>query len=86
VPLYDFHCRTCGADYEAQAALGGIAACPQCAGEGVERVVTGFAGPFTTSPRGRAAKRSDDTRRVREEQRAERKAQRQRQKPDSMKG
>jgi putative FmdB family regulatory protein len=84
VPLYDFHCNVCGALYERQAPLGGLAACPNCGSEDVTRLVTGFAGPFTTRPRGRAEKRSDDGRRVREEQRAERQAQRRGQKPDSM--
>jgi putative FmdB family regulatory protein len=84
VPLYDFQCNACGAIYEQQAELGALAPCPECRSQDVERLLTGFAGPFTTRPRGLAAKRSDDTRRVREEQRAERTARRREQNPGSM--
>jgi hypothetical protein len=39
-------------------------------------MLTGFVGPFTTAPRGVAARRSNAQRRVREELRAERRAER----------
>jgi putative FmdB family regulatory protein len=77
MPLYDFRCRRCGEEFEEFARPGQTAPCPACGAADVERVLSGFAGPFTTAPRGLAARRSNAQRRVREEQRAERKAERQ---------
>jgi len=74
MPLYDFRCRACGAVFEARADVGGLAPCEACGSADVERVVSGFAGPFTVRPRGAAAKRADAARRVRAEQRHERRA------------
>ena len=82
VPLYDFVCSACGARFEARAPIGELAPCEQCGARDVQRVLSGFAGPFTVSPRGAAAKRSDDARRVREQQRQERRAKRQPPKPE----
>jgi putative FmdB family regulatory protein len=76
MPLYDFRCRSCGEQFEEFASPGATAPCPACGGAEVERVLTAFAGPFTVAPRGVAARRSNAHRRVREEQRAERKADR----------
>ncbi len=76
MPLYDFRCRSCGEQFEEFAPPGATAPCPACGGADVERVLTAFAGPFTVAPRGVAARRSNAQRRVREEQRAERKADR----------
>ncbi len=47
-------------------------------------MLSGFAGPFTTAPRGLAARRSNAQRRVREELRAERKAERQARRKDQL--
>jgi putative FmdB family regulatory protein len=76
MPVYDFRCRTCGTTFEARAALGATAPCESCGSTDVERLLSGFAGPFTVAARGAVAKRSDDSRRVREEQRRERHDQR----------
>jgi len=76
MPLYDFHCRACGTVFEARAAIGELAACERCGSADVERLLSGFAGPFTIAARGAAAKRSDDSRRTREQQRQERSQQR----------
>jgi putative FmdB family regulatory protein len=76
VPLYDFRCRSCGERFEEFAPPAQTAPCPACGSTEVERVLSAFAGPFTTAPRGLAARRSNAQRRVREEQRAERKAER----------
>jgi putative FmdB family regulatory protein len=76
MPLYDFVCRACHTEFEARAALGELAPCENCGSTDVERVLSGFAGPFTVAPRGAAAKRSDDSRRAREQQRQERTQQR----------
>jgi putative FmdB family regulatory protein len=77
MPLYDFHCRACGERFEARVPYGEEPACPACGGPDTERVPAPFAGPFTVAPRGEAARRSNAARRVREEQRKERKAKRQ---------
>jgi putative FmdB family regulatory protein len=76
MPLYDFHCRACGTVFEARAPIGELAPCESCGSADVERLFSGFAGPFTIAPRGTAAKRSDDSRRTREQQRQERSQQR----------
>lgn len=76
MPLYDFHCRSCGERFEEFAPPAGTAPCPACGSADVERVLTGFAGPFTVAPRGVTARRSNAERRVREEQRAERRSER----------
>ncbi len=72
MPLYDFRCRVCQTEFEARAALGELAPCENCGSPEVERVLSGFAGPFTVAPRGVAAKRSDESRRAREEKRRQR--------------
>jgi putative FmdB family regulatory protein len=77
MPLYDFRCRACDEAFEEFAPPGETAPCPACGATDVERVLSGFAGPFTTAPRGLAARRSNAQRRAREEQRAERRAERQ---------
>ena len=76
MPLYDFHCRSCGERFEAQVAYGESPSCPACGAEDCERLLSPFAGPFTIRPRGRSARRSDAARRVREEQRSERREER----------
>jgi putative FmdB family regulatory protein len=72
MPLYDFCCRACGERFEARVSYGALPACPACGATDPERVLSPFAGPFTVAPRGRAAQRSNASRRVREEQRQER--------------
>jgi putative FmdB family regulatory protein len=76
MPLYDFRCRHCGERFEEFAAPAQSAPCPACGSKDVERVLSAFAGPFTVAPRGVAARRSNAQRRVREELRTERKAER----------
>jgi putative FmdB family regulatory protein len=76
MPLYDFRCAECGERFEARVASDERPTCPVCGAHDCERLPSSFAGPFTIRPRGREARRSDATRRVREEQRRERRAQR----------
>jgi putative FmdB family regulatory protein len=76
MPLYDFSCRVCGERFEAMTAPSTTPACPACGEDGVERVFTPFAGPFTVAPRGVAARRSNAVRSAREDQRAQRRADR----------
>lgn len=77
MPLYDFHCRACGASFEDYTRADEQApACPACASADTERVLTGFAGPFTLRPQGGDARRADAQRRAREDQKKERIAER----------
>lgn len=71
MPLYDFRCPACDERFEARAGADELPPCPRC-GAPVERVVSGFAGPFTVGLRGGDARRSDAARRARVEQRRER--------------
>jgi putative FmdB family regulatory protein len=78
MPLYDFRCNDCESVFEERTGSEDPPpACPACGSGKVERLLSPFAGPYTVMPRGMAAKRSDATRKDREEQRAERKANRQ---------
>jgi putative FmdB family regulatory protein len=72
MPLYDFICRSCGDRFEARSGPDDSVQCPACGADEAERQLSGFAGPFTVGLRGAAARRSNATRRVREEQRQER--------------
>jgi putative FmdB family regulatory protein len=76
MPLYDFRCAECGERFEARVAYDERPPCPACGARGSERLLSSFAGPFTIRPRGREARRSDATRRAREEQRRAGRAQR----------
>lgn len=76
MPLYDFACGRCGERFEQRVGVAERPSCPACGTPQAQRMLASFAGPFTTRPRGLAAKRSDATRRAREEQRRERRAQR----------
>jgi putative FmdB family regulatory protein len=72
MPLYDFRCQSCQARFESRTRSDELAPCPQCGSGETERLLSPFAGPFTVAPRGIAARRSNDSRRIREEQRLER--------------
>ena len=76
MPLYDFRCAGCGERFEARVAHGEQPPCPACGQRDGERMLSGFAGPFTVGMRGYAARRSDAKRAAREEQRRERAAER----------
>lgn len=45
MPLYDFHCRSCGHEFEAlvRPVDTGAPACPSCASRDLEKLLSGFA-------------------------------------------
>jgi putative FmdB family regulatory protein len=42
MPLYDFHCRTCGAEFEALVRPPAAPECPDCHGIDLERLISTF--------------------------------------------
>jgi putative FmdB family regulatory protein len=76
VPTYDFACDACGGEFEGAAQPGGVAPCPACAdATAVRRLWRPIAPPARIGLRGEAARRSDATRRARDERRREQRAQ-----------
>ena len=43
MPIYEFHCRACGHDFEAIVRVGASATCPSCQSAEVERELSLFA-------------------------------------------
>ena len=45
MPIYDYHCRTCGAEFETLVRPQDKTTprCPSCSGEDLERLLSGFA-------------------------------------------
>jgi putative FmdB family regulatory protein len=68
VPIYDFECRGCGERFEALVAALERPVCPSCGTPEPERLFSPIAKAPKTGVRGAAARRSNDTRRVRDEQ------------------
>jgi putative FmdB family regulatory protein len=57
MPLYDFHCRSCGERFERLVRSGDVIECPSCRGSEVERLLSTFA-LSTEERRTAAAKQS----------------------------
>ena len=57
MPLYDFHCRTCGGEFERLVRKAEIVECPSCRGLDVEKLLSTFA-LSTDERRAAAAKQS----------------------------
>jgi putative FmdB family regulatory protein len=53
MPLFDFHCRTCGHDFEALVRPQHVPACPKCQGQDLEKQLSSFA--VSSADRTRAA-------------------------------
>jgi putative FmdB family regulatory protein len=67
MPIYDFRCSSCGEVFEVMVSVSERPPCPACAASEPERLFSPIAAPPKTGLRGLAARRSNDTRRVREE-------------------
>jgi putative FmdB family regulatory protein len=83
MPLYDFACRSCGDRFEARTGFDEPGPpCPACGTPEPERVISSFATSRSPGLTGAPARRSNDSRRIREDARAERKAARRSNPPD----
>ena len=63
MPLYDFHCRTCGHEFEALVRGSESPACPSCQSRDLERLLSGFA--FSSEERSQAAAKASRQRQLR---------------------
>jgi putative FmdB family regulatory protein len=45
MPIFEFRCRTCGTPFEKLVRSGAAVACPGCAGQDVEKLVSAIAAP-----------------------------------------
>ena len=71
VPIYDFECDACGERFEERTAPGERPACPACSAPEARRRYGPIPPPAQVGLRGAAARRSDATRKSREERRQE---------------
>jgi putative FmdB family regulatory protein len=71
VPIYDFECGECGERFEELARPDERPACPVCGATETQRLLSQIAPPHRLGLRGAAARRSDATRKSREERRQE---------------
>jgi len=63
MPLYDFHCRSCGHEFETLVRAGDSPSCPECRGVDLERLLSTFA--LSTDERRQAAIRDSRKRQIR---------------------
>jgi putative FmdB family regulatory protein len=71
VPIYDFRCDGCGAEFEELVRAQETPVCPRCGAPEPRRVLSQVSPPARIGLRGAAARRSDSTRRAREERKRE---------------
>jgi putative FmdB family regulatory protein len=80
VPIYEFRCQACGSVFEELARAGELPPCPECGAAEPRRLLSQVAPTPRIGLRGAEARRSDATRKAREERkREERAARRERQ-------
>ena len=74
VPIYDFRCDSCGAEFEELVRASETPPCPGCGSAEPRRLLSQVAPPQRIGLRGVAARRSDATRGAREERKREERA------------
>jgi putative FmdB family regulatory protein len=74
VPIYDFRCDACGAAFEELVKADELPPCPSCGAPGPRRLLSQVAPTPRIGLRGAEARRSDATRRAREERKREQRA------------
>jgi putative FmdB family regulatory protein len=62
MPLFDFHCRSCGHDFEALVRAPHSPECPSCHGQDLERLLSTFA--VSSQERTRAAAKASRQRQI----------------------
>ena len=43
MPIFDYHCKSCGEEFELIVLKNTVVACPACQGQDLEQLVSGFA-------------------------------------------
>lgn len=74
VPIYEFSCESCGTVFEELARGDELPVCPSCGAGEPRRLLSQVAPVPRVGLRGAAARRSDATRRAREERKREERA------------
>ena len=73
MPIYDFECESCGTVFEELTRIGELPPCPKCGAE-PRRLLSQVSPTPRIGLRGAAARKSDATRRAREEKKREQRA------------
>ena len=71
MPIYDFRCNACGEQFEELVRRDEAPECPACGSTSTERLLSPIARPHKFGLRGGDARRSNATRKSREERRQE---------------
>jgi putative FmdB family regulatory protein len=74
VPIHDFTCEACGTTFEELTRAGELPPCPSCGAPEPRRLLSQVSPTPRIGLRGAAARKSDATRRVREERKREQRA------------
>ena len=74
MPIHDFRCPSCGLEFEELVRAAELPACPRCGAAEPRKLLSQVAPPARIGLRGAEARRSDGTRRAREERKREERA------------
>ena len=74
MPIYDFACESCGTVFEELTRMGELPPCPNCGAPEPRRLLSQVAPTPRIGLRGAEARRSDATRKAREERKREQRA------------